>query len=62
VGSFKFCEEIEKMYRADGKPSPVTFNDEILAIIPIVNWFLFIPKVPNALNDFWASTGGTPAA
>jgi hypothetical protein len=55
IGWWKLCEEIEKMYQADGKQSPVTSSDGILAIIPIVNWFIFIPKVQN-------SKGATPAA
>ena len=61
IGWFKMCEEIQKMYEADGRQSPVVFNDGILAIIPFVNWFIFIPKVQNALNDFWVSKGATPA-
>jgi Domain of unknown function (DUF4234) len=62
IGWWKLCEEIEKMYQADGKESPVKSDDGILAIIPIVNWFIFIPKVQNALNDFWVSKGAAPAA
>jgi Domain of unknown function (DUF4234) len=62
IGWWRLCEEIEKMFQADGKQSPVTSSDAILAIIPIVNYFLFIPKVQDGLNDFWVSKGAAPAA
>jgi Domain of unknown function (DUF4234) len=62
IGWWRLCEEIEKMFQADGKQSPVTSSDAIMAIIPFVNYFLFIPKVQDGLNDFWVSKGATPAA
>lgn len=61
IGWFKICEEVEKMYQSDGRESPITSSDGILAIIPFVNWFVFIPKFQTALNDFWVSKGATPA-
>jgi uncharacterized BrkB/YihY/UPF0761 family membrane protein len=64
VSAFVIPSEIGKMYRQDGRDSPVTgwtglwlFPFGFLIVTAIV-WFV---KVQGALNDYWESKGVPPS-
>jgi hypothetical protein len=62
VGWFILPQEIQKMYQADGKQSPVEPIVGVWLFLPIIGYFIYINKVQGALNDFWISKGAAPAA
>ena len=62
AGWFMIPIEIQKMYEADGRQSPVTAVDGLWLLIPCVGYFLYYPKVQGALNDYWVSKGAAPIA
>jgi Domain of unknown function (DUF4234) len=62
VGWFILPQEIQKMYQADGKQSPVEPIVGVWLFLPIVGYFIYMNKVQGALNDFWISKGAAPAA
>jgi len=49
--------EIQKMYQADGRESPVEPIEGLWLLIPIAGWFLYMNKVQVALNDYWEAKG-----
>ncbi len=61
VGWFILPQEIQKMYQADGKTSPVEPIVGVWLFLPIIGYFIYLNKVQGALNDFWVSKGATPA-
>jgi hypothetical protein len=62
VGWFILPQEIQKMYEADGKQSPVTPIVGVWLLLPIVGLYIYLDKVQGALNDFWVSKGAQPVA
>lgn len=62
VGWFMVVSEIENMYKADGKPSPVEPVVGAWMFLPIVGLYIYLDKVQGALNDFWISKGAAPPA
>ena len=54
---FLINSEVEKMYAKDGEQSPVKTADAAWILLPIVGFFIWFPKVQNALNDFWGRRG-----
>ena len=62
AGWFILPSEIQKMYQADGKESPVEPIMGLWLFIPIAGWFLYMNKVLAPLNDYWVSKGAQPVA
>ena len=54
---FLIPSEVGKMYAKEGKTPPVTGWTGLWALIPLVGYFIWIIKIQNALNAFWASKG-----
>jgi hypothetical protein len=61
VTYFLVPSEINAMYRADGKTSPVTGWWGLWILLPLVGIFVWFIAVQRALNAFWESKGATPA-
>jgi hypothetical protein len=59
---FTIPNEIEKMYKRDGKQSPVTTVWGLWFLLPIIGNIIWYVRVQNALNDFWVSKGATKTA
>ena len=57
VVMFTIPSEIEKMYRRDGRQSPVSTLWGLWFLLPIIGHFVWYLKVQSALNDFWMSKG-----
>jgi hypothetical protein len=57
---FTVPNEVEKMYKRDGRESPVSTLWGLWFLLPIVGQFIWYFKVQAALNDFWASKGARP--
>jgi Domain of unknown function (DUF4234) len=62
VGYFILITEIQKMYEADGKQSPLEPIEAVWLFVPIYGLWRYLHKVQAALNDFWVSKGAAPAA
>lgn len=62
VGPFILNSEIQKMYEADGRQSPVEPVHALFLWIPLAGLFIYTSKVQTALNDYWVSKGAQPAA
>jgi hypothetical protein len=62
VGPFILASEIEKMYRTDGRESPVTALQALWLFIPLAGIYIYVKKMQTALNDYWMSKGAAPAA
>ena len=60
VGPFLLAAEVEKMYKADGKESPVNPMTGLWLLIPLAGIYIFVNKVQTALNDYWVSKGAAP--
>jgi hypothetical protein len=58
---FTVPNEVEKMYKRDGRESPVSTVWGLWFLLPIVGQFIWYFKVQGALNDFWASKGAKAA-
>lgn len=57
VVMFTIPSEIEKMYQADGRQSPVSTLWGLWFLLPIIGHVVWYLKVQGALNDFWMSKG-----
>jgi Domain of unknown function (DUF4234) len=62
VGPFLLAAEVEKMYQADGRESPVSPLAGLWLLIPLAGIYIYVLKVQQALNDYWMSKGAAPAA
>jgi hypothetical protein len=60
AGWFLVIVEIQKMYQADGRESPVEPIEGLWLLIPIAGWFLYMNRVQVALNDYWVTKGAAP--
>ena len=58
VSFFLLPTEIQRMYEADGRESPVRASTAFWILAFGVPWFV---KCQRALNDYWASKGAPPA-
>ena len=61
INFFLLPNEIEKMYEADGRQSPVSTLYGLWVLLPIIGGIIWVVKVQSAMNDFWESKGATPA-
>jgi hypothetical protein len=59
VAVFLLPVEIGNLYEREGKERPVSAVTGLWNLIPIVGFFIFVFKVQDALNDYWAPKGGT---
>lgn len=57
---FLVPDEIETMYRRDGRESPVKARLGLWFLLPIIGNLIWYFKVQRALNDFWTSKGSQP--
>ena len=52
---FVLPSEIGSMYRADGRPAPMTGWTGLWILLPLVGWFVWTVKTQGALNRYWES-------
>jgi hypothetical protein len=62
ITMFMVADEIDKMYTASGKKSPVTALTGLWVLLPFIGNIVWYVKVQGALNDHWESLGAAPAA
>lgn len=62
VTMFLLADEIEKMYQAAGKQSPVSALTGLWFLLPIAGNIVWYVKVQRALNTHWESLGAPPAS
>jgi hypothetical protein len=62
ITMFMLADEIDKMYTASGKQSPVTAITGLWFLLPIIGNIVWYVKVQGALNAQWESIGGAPAS
>lgn len=58
---FTIPNEIEKMYRREGRESPVNAIWGLWFLLPVIGNIVWYIQVQKALNDFWTSKGARPA-
>jgi uncharacterized protein DUF4234 len=58
---FTIPYEIEKMYKRDGRTSPISTLWGLWFLLPFIGWIIWYPKVQRSLNDFWVSKGAQAA-
>jgi hypothetical protein len=61
VTMFMVADEIEKMYTAAGKQSPVSALTGLWFLLPLIGNIVWYVKVQGALNAHWESLGAGPA-
>ena len=61
VNWFLLPSEIEKIYAADGRESPVSALTGLWVLLPLAGFFVWQFKVQGALNNFWVSKGAVAA-
>ena len=59
VSIFLLPSYIGDMYAEDGKAKPLTGLTGLWALVPLVGSVVWLFKVQNRLNEFWAMAGGT---
>jgi hypothetical protein len=62
ITMFLMADEIEKMYQAAGKQSPVSALTGLWFLLPIIGNIVWYVKVQRALNAHWESLGAPPAS
>ena len=62
ITMFMVADEIEKMYTAAGKQSPVSALTGLWFLLPIIGNIVWYVKVQGALNAHWESLGAGPAS
>jgi hypothetical protein len=64
VSIFLLPSHVGDMYAEAGKPKPITGYTGLWALIPLVGGIVWLFKVQNRLNEYWAgaSQGAAPAA
>lgn len=62
ITMFMLADEVDKMYTAAGKQSPVTAITGLWFLLPIIGNIVWYFKVQGALNDHWESLGAGPAS
>lgn len=60
VVMFLIPNEIENMYRRDGRVSPVSALLGLWFLLPLIGNIIWYVKVQRALNDFWQAKGARP--
>jgi hypothetical protein len=58
---FTIPDEIDKMYRQDGRPSPISAAWGLWFLLPLIGNIVWYVKVQRLLNEFWISKGSQPA-
>jgi hypothetical protein len=56
---FTIPNEIEKMYKRDGRQSPISTVWGLWFLLPLIGNIIWYVKVQRVLNEFWASKGST---
>jgi hypothetical protein len=59
---FMVADEIDKMYTAADKKSPVSALTGLWFLLPLIGNIVWYVKVQRALNDHWVSMGAAPAS
>ena len=62
ITMFMLADEIDKMYTASGKQSPVTAITGLWFLLPIIGNIVWYVKVQGALNAHWESLGAATAS
>jgi hypothetical protein len=58
IAVFVLPAEVGNLYSREGKEKPITAWAGLWNLIPLVGGIIFIYKVQNRINDFWAPKGG----
>ena len=62
VSIFLLPSHIGDMYAEEGKEKPITGYAGLWALIPLVGSIVWLFKVQNRLNEFWAAVSQEPEA
>jgi hypothetical protein len=57
VAVFLLPAEVGNLYAREGKEKPLTALTAFWNLIPIAGWIVYVYKVQNRLNDYWAPKG-----
>ncbi len=57
VSIFLLPSHVGDMYAEAGKPKPITGYAGLWALIPLVGGIVWLFKVQNRLNEYWAAVG-----
>ena len=57
IAVFILPAEVGNLYEREGKDKPISALTAFWNLIPLIGWFIYIFKVQNHLNDFWAPKG-----
>jgi Domain of unknown function (DUF4234) len=59
IAVFLLPAEVGNLFEREGKEKPVSAITGLWNLIPLAGFFIFIYKVQDALNAYWAPKGGT---
>jgi 4-amino-4-deoxy-L-arabinose transferase-like glycosyltransferase len=57
VTMFLMANEVEKLYRHEGKEPPITTLWGLWFLLPVIGNIIWYVRIQNALNDFWVEHG-----
>ena len=58
---FTIPDEISKLYKRDGRESPVSAVWGLWFLLPLIGNIIWYVKVQRSLNEFWLSKGASAA-
>ena len=56
---FLLANEVEQLYRDEGKEPPITTIWGLWFLLPIIGNIIWYVRIQNALNDYWTAHGQT---
>ena len=59
VTMFTMANEVEMLYRRDGREPPITTIWGLWFLLPIIGNFIWYFRIQSAINDYWAAHGQT---
>jgi hypothetical protein len=57
IAVFVLPAEVGNLYAREGKEKPISAMTAFWNLIPLLGWFIYVYKVQNHLNDYWAPKG-----
>ena len=60
VTMFVMANEVEQLYRHEGKEPPITTIWGLWFLLPIIGMFIWYLRIQRALNDYWTAHGAPP--
>jgi hypothetical protein len=58
VSALLLPQEVGNLYGREGKEKPCSWVTALWNLIPIAGWVVYVYKVQNRVNDYWAAKGG----